>query len=70
MQVVICGNNPFTFCYALDCKKGGLVTQCHNEISDALDDLVNNGIQGSAVINNCYKSRQTTKQTPGFAKVG
>ena len=32
-------------CHALDCKKGGLVTQRHNEIGDALDDLVAMGFK-------------------------
>ena len=29
----------FSLTYALDCRKGGLVTQCHNEVRDALGDL-------------------------------
>ena len=33
-----CGES-FSFCHALDCRKGGLVTQRHNEIRDALGDL-------------------------------
>ena len=28
-----------TFCYALDCRVGGLVTQCHNEIFGALGNI-------------------------------
>ena len=39
-----CGNS-FTFCHALDCKNGGLVTQRHNEIRDALGDLVAMGFK-------------------------
>jgi hypothetical protein len=35
-----CGE-PFTMTHSLDCKKGGLVTQRHNEIRDALGDLAN-----------------------------
>ena len=38
-------SNPFTFCPALDCKKGGLVTQRHNEIRDALGDLLAMGFK-------------------------
>ena len=34
-----CGEE-FRFQHALDCKKGGLVTQHHNEVQDALGDLV------------------------------
>ena len=30
---------PFSPTHALVCQKGGLVTQCHNEIHDALGDL-------------------------------
>ena len=33
-----CGEE-FSFQHALDCKKGGLVTQRHNEVRDALGDL-------------------------------
>ena len=33
-----CGEE-LSFQHALDCKKGGLVTQCHNEVRDALGDL-------------------------------
>ena len=33
-----CGEQ-FSFQHALDCKKGGLVTQRHNEVRDALGDL-------------------------------
>ena len=29
----------FTLGHALDCKKGGLVTQRHNEVHDALGDM-------------------------------
>ena len=30
---------PITFSHALDCRKGGLVTQHHNEVRDALGDI-------------------------------
>ena len=33
-----CGEE-FSFQHALDCKKGGLVTQRHNEVRDVLGDL-------------------------------
>ena len=33
-----CGGD-FSLTHALDCRKGGLVTQHHNEIRDALGDL-------------------------------
>ena len=33
-----CGDK-FTFQHALECRKGGLVTQRHNEVKDALGDL-------------------------------
>ena len=31
---------PFTTSHALDCKKGGLIVQRHNEICDLLFDLI------------------------------
>ena len=34
-----CGS-PFSTSHALDCRKGGLVTQRHNEIRDLIHDLV------------------------------
>ena len=37
-----CGAS-FSLCHALDCRKGGLVTQHHNEIRDALGDLFATG---------------------------
>ena len=33
-----CGST-FDLSHALDCHKWGLVTQCHNEVRDALGDL-------------------------------
>ena len=33
-----CGE-VFSLTHALDCCKGGLITQCHNEIREALGDL-------------------------------
>ena len=33
-----CGSS-FSLSHALDCRKGGLVMQCHNEVQDALGDL-------------------------------
>ena len=33
-----CGS-AFSLSHALDCRKGGLVTQRHNEVQDALGDL-------------------------------
>ena len=33
-----CGES-FTLSHALDCRRGGLVTQCHNEVRDALGDI-------------------------------
>ena len=30
----------FTICHALDCNKGGLVTERHNELCDEVADLV------------------------------
>ena len=33
-----CGD-PFTTSHALDCRRGGLVVQCHNEIHDLVSDL-------------------------------
>ena len=34
-----CGSQ-FSLSHVLDCRKGGLITQHHNEVRDALDDLV------------------------------
>ena len=31
--------DPFDLSHALSCRKGGLVTQCHNEVHDAFGDL-------------------------------
>ena len=41
MMPASCDGCGSTFClsHALDCRKGGLVTQCHNEVRDALGDL-------------------------------
>ena len=36
--------SPFDMTHALDCKKGGLVTQRHNEVRDAVISLLNNYI--------------------------
>ena len=36
---------PFSLTHALDCRKGGLVTQRHNEIRDALGDLAAMGFK-------------------------
>ena len=33
-----CGS-AFSLSHALDCRRGGLVIQCHNEVRDALGDL-------------------------------
>ena len=30
---------PFSLDHALACRKGGLITQCHNEVRDAIGDL-------------------------------
>ena len=32
-------NAKFTFCHALDSKRGGLFTACHNELRDGVADL-------------------------------
>ena len=34
----VCGGD-FSLTHALDCRMGGLVTQCHNEVRDTLGDL-------------------------------
>ena len=41
MMPASCDGCGSTFClsHALDCRKGGLVTQRHNEVRDALGDL-------------------------------
>ena len=33
-----CGSD-FSLEHALDCRKGGLITQCHNEVRDALGEI-------------------------------
>ena len=40
-----CGEE-FGLSHALDCCKGGLVTQCHIEVRDALGDLAAMGYTG------------------------
>ena len=32
-------SSAFSLSHALDCRKCGLVTQCHDKVRDALDDL-------------------------------
>ena len=31
--------STFDLSHTLDCRKGGLVTQCHNEVRDAMGDV-------------------------------
>ena len=39
----------FTISHALDCKKGGLVTACHNELRDGVADLAGKAFKPSHV---------------------
>jgi hypothetical protein len=59
-----CGQN-FTVRHTLECKKGGLVISCHNEIQDELSDLASNAIIPSAVHDEplIHNSRTTVGMT-------
>ena len=39
----------FSISHALDCKKGGLVTACHNELRDGVADLAGKSFTPSHV---------------------
>ena len=39
MPALCDGCGDFSLTHALDCHKDGLVTQCHNEVRNALGDL-------------------------------
>ena len=45
-------NSRFSICHALDCKRGGLVTACHNELRDGVADLAGKAFTPSHVRNN------------------
>ena len=63
----------FTISYALDCKKGGLVTACHNELCDGVADLAGKAFTPAHVRDNplinpgCPMS--TTKPKPAGSKL-
>ena len=42
-------NTKFSICHALDCKRGGLVTACHNELCDGVSDLAGKSFTPSHV---------------------
>ena len=58
-----CGST-LTFCHAFSCRKEGLVTQCHNEIHDALGDLVAMGYK--AALESQLYMRLMTQQSPAL----
>ena len=50
---------PFDLTHALSCRKGGLVTQCHNEVRDAFGDLASlawNQVMKEPVVKEASKS--------------
>ena len=61
----------FSVSHALDCKKGGLVTEGHNELRDGVADLAGKALTPSHVRNNplIYSGRavKRTKSAPAVA---
>ena len=50
----------FTLQHALDCRKGGLIIQQHNEVRDALGDLASIAFRDVIRETNCKRSCETS----------
>ena len=62
-------NSTFSICHALDCKRGGIFTACHNNLCDRVTDLASKDFIPSHVCNDplifacCAVKRPEEKST-------
>ena len=59
----------FTISHALDCKKGGLITACHNELRDGVADLAGKAFTPAHVRDDplIYSGRAMSRTKPKLA---